>query len=126
MDDPELHLIAGEPAQRFGQGLHRALDIGLQHDPELLPVTSLDLIVKILQRNLAGLDEFGLALFGAPMLCDLPRRGLIGHRNEGVTSLGHPLQPQNFYRERGYGLVDLPAPVVDHGPDPTVENTANA
>ena len=49
-----LHLVGGEPLQRLGQRLHRALHVGLEHEAQLLDLARLDLLVQLLQRDAGG------------------------------------------------------------------------
>ena len=77
VDDLELDLVGGEPLERLGQRLHRALHVGLEDEPQLLDLARLDLLVQVLQGDAGralALEPVALAAHGG----DLPRLALVG------------------------------------------------
>ena len=52
--DVDAHLVGLDLVQRVDDGAQRALDVGLEDDPQLLGLAGLDLAVQVLERGAAG------------------------------------------------------------------------
>ena len=99
--------LGGELLERLLEGLHGAVDVGLDDDPELLDLAFLDHFVEVLEGDLAYLLRRFYPLEFLPLLCNLLGELLGLDALEGVARRGHARYAKHLDRRGRPGLVDL-------------------
>ncbi len=109
-----VHLWCREALERVADGLDAALNIGLEHDVQLLHLAGADLAEQGVERDGALLAE-GVGLAQAARNAGLRARVLLAGDDDDAVARGrHFLQPHDLDRRRGPRAVEPLAAVVEH------------
>ena len=118
VDEAQLHFVALELAQAFGDRFERTIDVGLDDEVERRRLAHLDLLEDVLELGATG-HGVRLTTDGRdplPVLANrrhLRRRLLVRGHDEAVTCGGRFGQAEDLDGHRRPGLLDLLTLVVD-------------
>src|SRR5579884_344048 len=116
MQHTHANFIVRKPLESIGKDLGSAAHIGLDDEIQILDLTLLEVLVQGIQTRHAGALRHGcLACLAFAIKHDLLSLGRIRGNLERVAHLRQALEPNNFYRHGGLGLLHLVAAIIKHG-----------
>src|SRR5262245_49109627 len=121
VDDAHRNFLVRELLERFRQRLHRAVDVGLENEPELLELSLLDLLVELFEGDAGRRLGFPGALVLLAPGGDLARFTLFDDHRHRVAGLRHAVGAEHLHRRSRQDLVDAPAALVEQRPHPSRE-----
>ena len=116
-DDAQLDLLLGQLLELVGDGLDRALHVGLQDEGQLLELALGDGAAEVLEADAGGGGHRLLAQLQLAEVHDRLRLELSVTAEQLVARLGQRRQAEDLDRRRRAGLLEPRPAVVDEGAD---------
>src|SRR5205085_11505849 len=130
-DDVAADFLRRQLLERRGDGFHRTVDVALDDDLELVELAGLDLIVKLIERDVALLAHLAILGGHAAALGHFAGFAFVADDDEGVAGLRRAFHAQDLHGGRRAGFVAGLAALVEDGahlagPDAGDEYVADA